>query len=74
MKKTKFDKCFYSCPGAWTGFFMDDKTGLITVDPAKILEAAKHIKRYYTITRVMLAPSTTHPTLKNALFITIANK
>ena len=76
MKATLFDRCFYKCPGAWTGYYPKDAndTGLITVNPANILEAAKHIKRFYRIVGIAAAPETTHPTLKTALFITIAHK
>jgi len=74
MKKTTFDKCFYKCPGAWTGHAPTDTEGTITIDPARILDAAKHIKRYFDIVRIDTAGETTHPTLKTALFVRIMVK
>ena len=74
MKKSKFDQCFFACPGAWTGAQPGAYPGIITIDPAFTVQALKHIQRFYRIKKTHLADEHTHISLKGALFIIIENK
>lgn len=48
--KTKWDKAFYSCPGAWHGNApTEDLHGCIVVDSQKIAEAIPYLHRRFSI-------------------------
>ena len=54
--KTKWDKGFYGCPGAWLGNKPEGtQTGNITVDISRIDEAVPHIRRFFSVIQCKLS-------------------
>lgn len=44
--KTKWDRIFHNCPGAWTGAPQCDHfPAHITIDPTRIIDAIAYLKR-----------------------------
>jgi hypothetical protein len=72
-KQPKFDRVFYACPGAWTGYAPGNMSGLITVDAKKIREALQYISRHYTITQTYI-PENPHTSLRGAVYVGIIDK
>jgi len=72
-EKKKFEKVFYSCPGAWTGYHPDKMAGCITVDATKIIPALKHIQRHYTITQTRI-PENPPVSLRGAVYVDLVPK
>lgn len=73
-RRTRFEKCFYTCPGAWTGNDPENgHPGLITVDVGKIETALKHVRRFYSIERTYI-PESPPLSLRQAVYIQITAK
>lgn len=70
-KKSRFDRCFGTCPGAWTGSDPENGTfGVITVDAGQIEQALKHVRKYYRIARTYI-PENPPYAMRQAVFLEI---